>query len=307
LYALWNLSANGLNARDYERCYRYAGQLLESARQAHDLVWQAAALRLMGMAYQRQFRIDEARQSLQTALGLYRQAQKLVGCALTLETLGHVEISLGNYDAAIQNYQQAYKLSEQVGDLHNMAGATINMSCAASFQGDYAAEKEYARRAVLQSQQVQEQFYEAIALQNLGEAERELGDLDSARGHLTEALSLLEDDSLLLERVSVQTDLALIFWKAGDFPSALQTAEVILAAYPKVDGKDDNVHRFLWTAARILHADGQAGRAAQALAQAYATFQRDMSAIPEAEARRSYAEIRHNREIVAAHERGEWG
>jgi tetratricopeptide (TPR) repeat protein len=145
-----------------------------------------------------------------------------------------------------------------------------------------------------------------MALQNLGEAERELGDLESARGHLTEALSLLEDDSLLLERVSIQTDLALVSWKAGDLPSALQTAETILTAYPEVDGKDDNVHRLLWTAARILHADGQAGRAAQALAQAYATFHKDMAFIPEAESRRSFAEIRHNRQIVAAHERGEW-
>jgi tetratricopeptide (TPR) repeat protein len=307
LQTLWNLSANGLTVKDYESCYRYARQLLESAQQAHDLIWQAAARRLIGMAYQRQFRIVEAKKNLATALDLYQQVQKPKGQALTLQTIGHVEMSLGNYVAAVEMYEQSYKINEKLRDRNGMASEAINTSCAASFLGDYTTEKNYAQRAVALSRKIKDHYLEGVALQNLGEAERELGDLDSARGHLTEALSLLEDDSLLLERVSVQTDLALVFWKGGDFPSALQIAEVILAAYPEVDGKDDNVHRFLWTAARILHADGQAGRAAQALAQAYATFHKDMAAIPEAESRRSFAEIRHNREIVAAHERGEWG
>lgn len=306
LQTLWSLSANGLVGKDFERCDRYARQLLESAQQAHDLMWQASAHRLMGMAYQRQFRVVEARQRLNAALDLYRQIQKPKGQALTLQTIGHVECSLGNYTAAVQNYEQAYQLQERLGDRNGMASDAINIGCAASFEGEYALEKEYAQRAVLLSREIKNHFLEGMALQNLGDAERELGDLDSARQHLTEALSLLEDDSLLLERVSVQTDLALVSWKAGDLPLAVQTTEMFLAAYPKVDGKDDNVHRFLWTAARILRADGQAERAAQALAQAYATFQRDLAAIPEAEARRSFTDIRHNRQIVAAHERGEW-
>jgi len=307
LKTVWSLAANGLVVKDLERCLRYARQLLTLAGKAHDLVWQAAAHRIMGMAYQRQFQIAEAHKSLGIALDLYRQVQQAKGQALTLQTIGHVESSLGNYAAAIQNYEQSYAISEKLRDRSAMAQEAINTSCAASFLGDYVTEKEYAQRGVTLSREIKSQFLEGMALQNLGEAERELGDLDSARGHLTEALSLLEDDSLLLERVGVQTDLALVYWKAGGLPSALQTAEAILAAYPEVDGKDDNVHRFLWTAARILHADGQAGRATQALAQAYAAFQRDLAAIPEAESRRSFAEIRHNREIVAAHERREWG
>jgi tetratricopeptide (TPR) repeat protein len=306
LSALWNLSANGLASKDYDRCLRYAERLLDAAHQAHDLMWQAAAHRLKGMVYQRRFQIAEARKSLNTALDLYRQVQKPKGQALTLQTIGHVEMSLGNYAEAIQNYEQAYKLSEKLRDRNGMASDAINTSCAASFLGDYTIEKEYAERGVSLARQINNHYLEGMALQNLGEAERELGDLDSARGHLTEALSLLEDDSLVLERVGVQTDLALVYWKADDFPLALQTTEAILAAYPKVDGKDDNVHRFLWVAAQILRADGQAERAIQALAQAYATFQKDAAAIPEAEAKRSFAEIRHNRQIVAAHERGEW-
>ena len=306
MYTLWNLSATGLIAKDFERCLRYAGQLLASAEQAHDLIWQASAQRLLGMACQRQFRIPEARQRLNAALDLYQLVQKPKGCALTLQTIGHVEVSLGNYSAAIHNYEQAYKLGERLGDPNGMASDLINLSFAAAFQEDYEAEMKYARRAVSLTRQINNHFLEGMALQSLGEAERELGDLDSARQHLNEALALLEDATLAVERASVMTDLALAHWKAGDLPLALQTVEQVLAAYPEVEGKDDNVHRFLWVAAQILRADGQTGRAAQILAQAHQAFQQDLAAIPEAESRQTFAGMKHNRQITAAYERGEW-
>jgi hypothetical protein len=73
-----------------------------------------------------------------------------------------------------------------------------------------------------------------------------------------------------------------------------------------VEGRDDNVHRFLWVAARILRADGQLERADSILAQAYRAFQKDFAAIPEAESRQAFADIRHNRQIAAAYEHGKW-
>ncbi len=306
MYTLWNLSANGLIAKDLERCLRYAGQLLEAAEQAHDLLWQAAASRLIGMAYQHQFRIPEARQRLNTALDLYQLIQKPKGCALTLQTLGHVEVSLGNYAAAIDNYQQGFQIGERLKDFYEMAGASINLSCAASFQEDYLAEKEYAQRGVSLARQAKNQHFEGAALQNLGEAERELGDLDLARQHLNEALSLMEDATQVIERASVQIDLALTHWKAGDLPLALQMVEQVLSVYPEIEGKDDNIHRFLWAAVQILRAAGQPERAAQILAQAHQAFQKDLAAIPDAEMRQTFAGMKHNRQIAAAYERGEW-
>jgi hypothetical protein len=42
------------------------------------------------------------------------------------------------------------------------------------------------------------------------------------------------------------------------------------------------------------------------LAQAYRAFQKDFAAIPEAESRQAFADIRHNRQIAAAYEHGKW-
>ncbi|PKN92548.1 MAG: hypothetical protein CVU44_15555 [Chloroflexi bacterium HGW-Chloroflexi-6] len=306
MYTLWNLSANGLVAKDLERCLRYAGQLLESAQQAHDIVWQAAGSRLLGMADQHLFRIPEARQHLKAALDLYRLAQKPKGRALTLQTMGHVEISVGNFEAGLQNYLQAYELNERLGDQMGMATESINLGFAAALQGEHTAEKEYARRAIPLTRQIHNRFLEGMALQCLGEAERELDEWDSARQHLNESLSLLEDVALILERTGVQADLALAHWKTGDWPLALQMVDQVLAAYPQVAGKEHNVHRFLWTAAQILRSAGQTERAAQVLEQAYQAFQKNLALLPETETRQTFAKMKHNRQIAAAYERGEW-
>jgi DNA-binding SARP family transcriptional activator/predicted ATPase len=306
MYTLWTLSANGLIAKDMERCQRYAAQLAEVAERAHDFFWQASAERLMGMSLQRQFRIPEARQRLNAALDLYQLIEKPKGRALTLQSLGHVDVSLGNYPAAIRNYEQAYQIGERLGDLNGMASDSINLSFAAALQENYADEMRYAQRAIPLARQIKNRFLEGMALQNLGEAERELGDLVTARQHLEESLSLLDDAQLVSERTSVLADLALAHWKAGDLPLALQTAGQVLESYPEVEGRDDNVHRFLWVAARILRADGQLERADSILAQAYRAFQKDFAAIPEAESRQAFADIRHNRQIAAAYEHGKW-
>jgi DNA-binding SARP family transcriptional activator len=306
LNTLWNLAANGLIAKDLERCLKYSQRLLTAAEQANDRVWQAAAQRLMGMAYQRQFRIAEATQHLQTALALYQLAQKPKGCALTLQSLGHVAVSLGDYPTAIQHYQQAYEIQERLNDPNGMASESINLAFASSYQEDYAAERAYAQRGLALSRQIGNHHHEAVALQNLGEAEHELGNLPTALALLNEALSLLSDPTLTNERASVLVELALIHWDAGDLPMALETIEQVLTYYPQMEGTDDNLHRHLWTAARILRAAGQSERAVQLLAQAHAAFQRDLAAIPDEQSRQAYAQIRHNRQIAAAYERGEW-
>jgi DNA-binding SARP family transcriptional activator/predicted ATPase len=303
---LWNLSANGLISKDLERCLTYAQRLLETAEQASDRVWQAAAQRLMGIAYQRQFRITEANQRLQAALELYRLAQKPKGCALTLQSLGHVAAALGNYPTARQHYQQAFDIQERLNDFTGMASEAINLAFTAFFQEDYAAERDFAQRGLALSRQIGNAHLQAMSLQGLGEAASGLGDIATALQSLNEAITLLNDPALVDERAGVLADLAVVQWKTGDLPLALHTIEQVLTHYPQMEGTDDNLHRHLWTAARIMRAAGQPERAGQVLTQAYQAFQKDIVAIPDVVSRQAYAQIRHNRQIIAAQERGEW-
>lgn len=306
LNTLWNIAANSLLSKELPRCLHHATQLLAAAERGGDRFWQAAAHRLMGMAYQHQFQVAQARHSLDTALSIYQHIQHHKGQALTWQTLGHLETSLGQYATGKRHYQRTLAICEQQQDLDGMASECINLAYTLSMQQDYAGEREYAHRALTYARQVANQHLEGVALQNLGEAERELGHLDTARQHLTAALALLSDPTLFLERASILNDLALTYWKANDLPLAQQTTAELLALYPQIDGKDDNTHRFLWTAGQICRATGQQEAAAHWLAQAYAAFQTSLAAIPDASSRHAFAQIHHNRQIVAAYEQDKW-
>lgn len=306
MYTLWTMAANGLMALDLPRCLDYAARLLTMAERSGVHFWQAAAHRLLGMAYQRLFRHSDALRHLDAALALCRAMQHPKGEALTWHVYGHVAASLGHYVAARDYYQRALTIVERLNDWNGAATECINLASVASFQADFAAEADYARRALDYARQVKNRHLEGVAWQNLGEAEREMGHLADAFQHLAAAWALLDDPTLFAERTSVLNDLALTHWRAGDLPAALQTTAEFLALYPDVVGKDDNVHRYLWTAVQIYRATNQPEEAARLLAQAYAAFQHDLSAIPDAESRHAFAQIPHNRHIAAAHERDEW-
>lgn len=306
LSTLWNLSANGLIHKDLERCLHYGQRLLAAAESASDRVWQAAAHRLIGMAYQRQFRIGEARRSLEAALALYRLSQKPKGEALTLQVLGHIEIALGNHAAASAFYQQAYGIESGLNDYNGMASELINLGFVAASRADYPAVLEYAEQSLEFARRIANEHLEAVSLQNLGEAHRELGDLPAAAHNLRIALALLEDPTLIHERTSVLADLALTCWYSGDLSEAVALAEQILANYPQIAGGDDNQQRYLWAAARVLLAAGQPERAGQCLTLAYQCFTQELAVIPDSDSRQAYLQLKHNRQIKAAFERGEW-
>ena len=303
---LWSLSANGFITKNLERCQEYGQRLLTAAETVGDRLWQAAAHRLIGMAGTRQFRTAEARQHLQQALALYEQSNKPKGRAMTLQSLGHVEKSVGNIDAAQGYYQQAFDIQAHLNDPSGMLHEALNLAYLASSKGDYAAEQDYAQQGLGLAHQLGTPHLEAVALQCLGDAAREMGRPAEAVQQLNAALALLSDPALVEERTSVLADLALAFWRVRDLPGAVQTAEQVLAAYPQIAGTDDNLHRYLWTVARVLHAAGQYARANQVLEQAYQAFQKEQEAIPEAEARQAHARMRHNRQIAAAYENNTW-
>ena len=306
LALLWNVAAQRLMVKDLQGCLEAGRKLLEASGQAGDRVWQAHAHRLMGIAFQRQFRIAEARAALAQAYEAYQLVQKPKGCALTLQAMGHVEVSLGCFEAAVRNYRQALDIRRRLDDHQGSAEEHINLAFTASLMGDFESVKQQAGKALELARSLERRHLVAHALQNLGDAERGLGNLEQALRHLLEAGALFTDPGEAVERVSVEAELALTYMELGDLPQALRAAEEILKSYPSIAGEDDNTHRLLWIAARTLQAAGQSERAARALQQAYQAFQSSLSLIPEPESRRAYAGMRHNREIAAAYERGEW-
>ena len=93
--------------------------------------------------------------------------------------------------AARDYYQRALTIVERLNDWNGAATECINLASVASFQADFAAEADYARRALDYARQVKNRHLEGVAWQNLGEAEREMGHLTDAFQHLAAAWALL--------------------------------------------------------------------------------------------------------------------
>jgi len=306
LRTLWNLAAKGLTGSDKPRCLQYGQKCLTMAESVGDVFWQGNAHRLLGIALTGLFRVEDARNHLGAALELFRRMQKNKNIALTLQSLASLFAATGDYDQARQHYQKAFELQEQMADLGGMTTESINLAFIASKQGDYLAERQYSLQAVELTQKTGNRFLEAAGLHNLGEAERELGDISSAREHLNAAIDIFRELDLPSDLCSVESELALLELSLGNIDAAMKIAAELLALYPRVESQHDNCHRFLWYAARALRTGGNESEAGAVLERAYQAVQADMQAIAEAESRQKYLQIKQNQEIIAAYERGEW-
>jgi tetratricopeptide (TPR) repeat protein len=146
----------------------------------------------------------------------------------------------------------------------------------------------------------------AHALANLGVAERELGDVQSAIEHLEAAVALkraIRRERLLAEDLC---ELSVAYLGLGRLPQAQAvSAELLRLLGADREGMIDAQY-MLWCAARTRRLEGDLAAARSLLVEAHGTLQRRASAIPDAESRASFLAIRHHRQIRAAYDRGEW-
>ena len=309
LQTLASAGAAALVFKDLPRCLEYSQRLLELAQRANDLNFQAAALNLIGQVSYRRFEMAEARRNLLIAKELYQRIQKFSGVVTALSNLALLETDLGHYSQALEYYRQINELNQRTGDLYQQTIALLNQSYTISLMEDYPAEAAFARQGLELARQIQNRYLEAVALGNLGEAERELDDPEAAILHLQESIQVHREQGEQSESpdtTNTLADLALAYALAGDLEKAAQTAAELEQLYPVMCEKTGDPHRLLWAAGRAWQACGQPEQARQAMATAYAFIQEKMASIPDPATRLTYSKISFNRQVIAAHERGEW-
>lgn len=304
--ALLSAANSGVVNSNPQRTLQYATQLVTLAEQVGDLGWIATGTRLIGVANAHLFNIQEGRANLKNAAQIFLAIQRLKPYAQTLDSMGSLEISVGRYEQAREHYQQSLDINQQLNQLDGICIAQINLAFACSLQGDFATEKAYAEKAIESSRKLGNRYLEASALQNLGDAELFLNQLDAALENFQTAQQIMQSLGQQRELTSILCDIAKVYLAMKRFQPALEMTEQILALYPQIVGTDDNLHRHLWTAAHIFHAIGQEEKAAHLLAQAHQEFTIALNAIPDAESRQAFSQIIHNRQIADAHEKGIW-
>ena len=124
---------------------------------------------------------EAARQDLDQALSLAREAGRVDHELRALGLLGQVEMSGGAYAAAEAWYQQARTLAKQVGE-HRLLGVFLqHLGVLAERRRDHGAALEHYQQAVGAFKRVGHRAYLAWVAVDLGKLYLDLGDVDRAR------------------------------------------------------------------------------------------------------------------------------
>ncbi|WP_337729373.1 MULTISPECIES: AfsR/SARP family transcriptional regulator [unclassified Saccharothrix] len=174
------------------RCGRYADVLrvLPGAAELPDVdvAVRAAVHNNTGFAYCRLGRYDEALESLEEALRLYREAGMANRECLTLVSLGCLYERTGRYDDATACLSRALEVFERVGDEARLGYALGKLGVVLRAQGRAADAVEYHGRALELVRAARALELECEVLNDFAETLRAVGAGERARACQEEAL-----------------------------------------------------------------------------------------------------------------------
>ncbi|MFZ6031157.1 MAG: AAA family ATPase [Chloroflexota bacterium] len=286
--------------------YQFANQLLEVAATIGARKRQASAHLLRGQTLCAMFRIEEGFEALGQALQIEEGLRNKHSVSIVLGEFAYQYMSLGDYDLAKAYFQRSMAIDRESDYPHGYCTSLLNLAFIALCQEDVIAAKALYRQGLAMARELENTYLQAIAIGSLGEAEQLAGEYETALQHTNQSIELLEALDQPAEVAIMQIDLAITHLKMGAFERAIHEAEKLVAAFPRANQDLNDAQRLLWGAARVFHTTGQAGRAQQLLAQAYALYMEKLQQIPDARTQTAFGRLKFNRQIVAAFERESW-
>jgi DNA-binding SARP family transcriptional activator/predicted ATPase len=289
----------------FERVVERSQEAIEVYRAIGDRVGEARALANKAAASVRLSHWDDARVANLDAAHLFEAIGDAAGLARTFMNLGMLHGRNGSLTEARRFIAAAREHQTRIGDERARAASLVNESFIALWQCRPAEAKALAREALATSLAMDHAAYRAQALANLGAAERDLGELDAAVGHMEEGLALQLELGRMPDAVSDLADAALAYELLGDLDRAMECAEKILAVDPAREQAAIFAPYPPWIAACVLHWKADP-RAKTALSWAAELRSSTAASIDAPELREHFINLPFNVAIVEAVEHGRW-
>ncbi|MFJ9376433.1 tetratricopeptide repeat protein [Streptomyces sp. NPDC101455] len=132
------------------------------------------------------------------ALAHYRAVHNRLGQAVALDHIGRYQVRLGEQaQTALAHSRQALALVEEIGDLNGQAYTWGSFGYIHRHLGEYGQAVECYRQAIDLFHKTDDRFHEATSLADLGDTHRAAADSDAARDARIEALTIIDEISLL--------------------------------------------------------------------------------------------------------------
>lgn len=239
--------------QQFERAITGSKDALEHYCAIGDRVGEARALANIATAAIRLSRWEEARAANLAAVKIFEATGDRWGLARAQMNLGMLHARCGDLDRARELISSAREHHTRLGDLRARTASLLNESFIALWQGRAKEARDLATEALAAAQKMDHAAYRAQALANLGAAERDLGELDSAIAHMDEGLALQLELGRMPDAVSDLADAALAHAMYGDLRGARELANRILGINRSWTDAAIFPPFAPWTVACILH------------------------------------------------------
>jgi DNA-binding SARP family transcriptional activator len=284
--------------RDMRGLERAATRLLELFLEIGDVEGQALAHQYLGYSLWSRCDIVGQREHIRQALEMYERVQKPQSIAGALTDSGVLAQYTGQFEAAAEYYRRAISIFESTGDWGYQCLGLAYSASLESMRGCHARARELALEAFAFARDHELEPEEYIALEFLGVAERELGDVERARDHFEAVLRYRRErgisDTLetLIEAIPAHVALG----ASGD---AVAAAEELLGGLERDRMRATFPAHALWVAASAFALSGQKERAEALRSEAQALLRELAGRINDEPSREGYLSLRFHRAIFS--------
>jgi tetratricopeptide (TPR) repeat protein len=204
---------------------------------------------------------------------------------------------VGLFSEALRSIERSNDLFDDVQEKRTIAANQVNASFVNVQLGNPAAAKSYAASALQITREIAYPVFEAAALANLGNAERALGEHETAIAHMEEGLAIRRSVQEPRDFVDDLADLTFAYLDAGRKDAAFATArELAVIGSASFEGAFWPQYAW-WAAAQGLEAGGAESEAREARERARAELADFAGRIADERIRSAFLSVPVNRTI----------
>jgi len=228
-----NLGAALLNVADFEQAQEVLELGLGRARREEDVEFEAAFLADLGLLHARRGRMQEALQSYEEGMALFRRLGDLRGRADCLLNIGSVYTHQGRQEAR-QTCELALKLHKQVGSRLGRANGLSNLGFILTEAGDLETAMQRQRAALKLQEDLKNLLGQGQVLTRIGNVHFRKEELAEARSAYERASELHRQVGDPLGEASGLVNAGNVLFREGDPEGALEAYEGALEVHTRV-------------------------------------------------------------------------
>ncbi len=178
--------------------------------------------------------VQEAVETAQQALNLWRALGDQLGQAKALYLIGNAYDSEKKYDQAKSHYEQSLRLYREIGNRAGEASVLLNFGSASHLQRQYEQAASYYDQALAIYRAIKDRSGEGSTLLSLGQTYTGLHQYAKAIAYQEEALATYREIKNVLGEGNALTNLGTSYKEGGQRDKAIEYHKQALAAYRAV-------------------------------------------------------------------------